>query len=61
MTVEQLAAVCAAAHELVKSPGVHRYDDFIIFHGRCTAEVLRQIARSLARSARALAAPGSLR
>lgn len=61
MTVEQLVRVRDAAHEVAARPGVHRYDDFIIFHGRCTTEVLRQIARSLARSVKGLVAPGSLK
>ena len=33
-------------------PGVHRFDDFIIYNGPCVPAVLRQIGRGLADRAR---------
>lgn len=51
MTVAQLRAVRDAAHAVETRPGVHVYDDFVIFNGRCTAGVIRQLARRQARTA----------
>jgi hydroxyacylglutathione hydrolase len=61
MSVAQLEAVRDAAHAVAGSPGAHRFDDFIIFNGRCTGELLRQVARAMVRRVRSLVAPGSLR
>jgi len=61
MSVAQLEAVRDAAHAVADSPGAHRFDDFVIFNGRCTGELLRQVARATGRRARSLVAPGSLR
>lgn len=46
MTVEQLRSVRDAAHEVRERPGVHVYDDFIIFNGRCILGVVRQLLRA---------------
>jgi len=51
MTVAQLRAVRDAAHAVANRPGVHVYDDFAIFNGRCTAGVIRQLVRRQARTA----------
>jgi glyoxylase-like metal-dependent hydrolase (beta-lactamase superfamily II) len=50
MTVAQLQAVAAAADQVVDKPGVHVYDDFAIFNGRCLTGVARQILRLWGRS-----------
>jgi hydroxyacylglutathione hydrolase len=47
LSVEQLAAVRDAARAVAAQPGAHRYDDFVIFNGPCTLEVVRQLARTL--------------
>jgi hydroxyacylglutathione hydrolase len=52
MTVRQLRDVAAAAAAVADRPGAHGFDDFVIFNGRCTLAVLRQVARLL--GARAL-------
>jgi hydroxyacylglutathione hydrolase len=48
MTVAQLVAVRNAARDVAGRPGVHRFDDFIIFNGPCRFAVARQIARTVA-------------
>jgi len=45
MTLEQLKAVGAATATATR-PGVHRFDDFVIFNGPCKGAVLRQLARA---------------
>lgn len=45
MTVPQLLAVREAAGKVAARPGVHVFDDFIIFNGPCRAAVIRQLAR----------------
>jgi hydroxyacylglutathione hydrolase len=52
LTVRQLRDVAAAAAAVAARPGAHSFDDFVIFNGRCTLAVLRQVARLL--GARAL-------
>jgi glyoxylase-like metal-dependent hydrolase (beta-lactamase superfamily II) len=47
MTPRQLREVAAAAAAISDRPGTHRFDDVIIFNGRCTAAVLKQLARLL--------------
>lgn len=51
MTMEQLRAVREAARSVAAKPGVHRFDDFIIFNGPCRAAVIRQLARTTWRRA----------
>ena len=46
MTTAQLLAVRDAARSVAARPGVHRFDDFIIFNGPCRAAVIRQLART---------------
>jgi hydroxyacylglutathione hydrolase len=46
LSVEQLAAVRTAARGIADRPGPHWFDDFVIFNGPCTLEVVRQLARS---------------
>jgi glyoxylase-like metal-dependent hydrolase (beta-lactamase superfamily II) len=46
MTMDQLRAVRDAARSVADSPGVHRFDDFIIFNGPCRAAVIWQLART---------------
>lgn len=46
MTLDRLCAVRDAAHEVASHPGVHVFDDFIIFNGRCVGGVVRQLARA---------------
>jgi hydroxyacylglutathione hydrolase len=46
MTVGQLHAVRDAARLAAAKPGVHRFDDFIIFNGPCRAAVMRHLART---------------
>jgi hydroxyacylglutathione hydrolase len=46
MTSQRLTAVRDAAISVADRPGPHRYDDFIIFNGPCTREVVRQLART---------------
>lgn len=52
MTVDQLIAVRDAAHAVADRPGVHTFDDFIIFNGPCTGAQLGLMARGLAHRAR---------
>ena len=46
MTIAQLRAVRDAARAVEAEPGVHKFDDFIIFNGPCRAAVIRQLART---------------
>jgi glyoxylase-like metal-dependent hydrolase (beta-lactamase superfamily II) len=46
MSTDQLRAVCAAASRVRHTPGVHVFDEFAIFNGRCVGGVLRQLARA---------------
>ncbi|HEX9335461.1 MAG TPA: MBL fold metallo-hydrolase [Pseudonocardiaceae bacterium] len=46
-TTAQLTAVRDAALSIVDRPGVHRYDDFIIYQGFCRSALPRLIARGL--------------
>jgi glyoxylase-like metal-dependent hydrolase (beta-lactamase superfamily II) len=46
MTVAQLTAVRDAAGQIAHQPGVHRFDDFIIFHGPCRRAMPRYRARA---------------
>lgn len=58
MTVAQLRAVRNAAASVADKPGVHKFDDFIIFNGPCTSALPGVFARGLASKARlGLAAP----
>lgn len=45
MTVDQLRAVRDAAASVADKPGVHGFDDFIIFHGKCRGAMPRYLAR----------------
>lgn len=47
MTIGQLRAVRDAARAVAARPGVHRFDDFIIFNGPCRAAVIGQLARTM--------------
>jgi hydroxyacylglutathione hydrolase len=51
MTLEQLRAVRDAARSVAAKPGVHKYDDFIIYNGPCRVAVIRQLARTMWRRA----------
>src|SRR5258708_26734856 len=44
MTVAQLVAVRDATRAAAGKPGVHVYDDFIIYNGPCRGPVLRHLA-----------------
>ena len=44
MTVAQLIAVRDATRAAAGKPGVHGFDDFIIYNGPCRGAVLRQLA-----------------
>jgi hydroxyacylglutathione hydrolase len=46
MTVEQLTTVRDAATLITDQPGVHVFDDFIIFHGPCWSSVPKYLARA---------------
>lgn len=46
MTVKQLTTVRDAAASVANRPGVHVFDDFIIFHGPCWPSVPRLLARA---------------
>ena len=46
MSVDQLREVRDAAHRVKDRPGVHVFDDFAIFHGRCVGGMIRQVARA---------------
>jgi hydroxyacylglutathione hydrolase len=47
MTVAQLVAVRNAARDVADRPGMHRFDDFIIFNGPCRSAVARHIFRTV--------------
>jgi hydroxyacylglutathione hydrolase len=47
MTPRQLRDVAAAARAVRARPGAHAFDDVIIFNGRCTPALLKQMARLL--------------
>lgn len=47
MTVAQLDAVRDAAHSIANKPGVHRFDDFIIYNGPCRMGMAKLIAGSI--------------
>src|SRR5258708_22203964 len=46
MTLGQLRAVRDAARSVAAKPGVHKFDDFIIFSGPCRAAVIGQLVRT---------------
>jgi glyoxylase-like metal-dependent hydrolase (beta-lactamase superfamily II) len=46
MTVAQLTAVRDATRQIAQRPGVHVFDDFIIFHGPCRRAMRRYRART---------------
>ncbi len=50
MTVAQLVTARDAAKASTK-PGVHKFDDFIIYNGPCRGAVFRQLARTMLRRA----------
>ncbi len=52
MTVDQLGAVRDAAVAVASRPGVHRFDDFLVFNGRCRAGVSVQLLRGWATNLR---------
>jgi len=52
MTVEQLRAVHDAARDTAGRPGVHVFDDFAIYNGRCVFGMTRQLLRSAAQTTR---------
>jgi glyoxylase-like metal-dependent hydrolase (beta-lactamase superfamily II) len=54
MSTAQLGEVRDAAADVRQSPGVHVFDDFAIFNGRCVGGVLRQLARANANRVRSL-------
>lgn len=54
MSVDQLRQVRDAAVAVQRSPGVHVFDDFAIFNGRCVGGMLRQLVRANANRVRAL-------
>lgn len=56
MTVDQLRQVREAAHAIRGKPGVHVFDDFIIFNGRCLGGMLKQLLRANGRRVQALVA-----
>jgi hydroxyacylglutathione hydrolase len=47
MTPRQLREVAVAAATVKDEPGAHRFDDVIIFNGRCVPALLKQMARLL--------------
>jgi hydroxyacylglutathione hydrolase len=47
MSPDRLTAVRDAARSVADRPGVHVYDDFIIFHGPCRSAIPRYVARAL--------------
>ncbi|AUG75531.1 MBL fold metallo-hydrolase [Kitasatospora sp. MMS16-BH015] len=51
LTVDQLREVRAAARAVADRPGVHRYDFFVLYNGKCTAGQLRLLARGLTHKA----------
>ncbi len=59
MTVAQLVAARDAAKAVAARPGVHVYDDFIIYNGPCRGAMLRLAARALIRRATRRDRPGA--
>jgi hydroxyacylglutathione hydrolase len=57
MTPAQLTAVRGAAAIVAGRPGVHRFDDFIIYNEPRRADQVKLIARGLAHKVRAVVAP----
>lgn len=49
LTVDQLIAVRDAARSVADQPGVHVFDDFIIYNGRCRLATARLVGRGLLR------------
>ncbi|HKD98182.1 MAG TPA: MBL fold metallo-hydrolase [Micromonosporaceae bacterium] len=47
MTVAQLVAVRDAARGVADKPGVHRFDDFVIYQGPCTSAIPGMVLRGL--------------
>jgi hydroxyacylglutathione hydrolase len=47
MTVEQLVAVREATHAAAAKPGVHVFDDFVIFNGTGRVATWKLLARSI--------------
>jgi hypothetical protein len=47
MTVAQLDAVRDASHRIEHRPGVHRFDDFIIYNGACRWGMAKLVARGV--------------
>jgi len=47
MTTDQLRRVRDAAHAVQSHPGVHVFDDYIIFNGRCVGGMVRQLGRAM--------------
>lgn len=46
MTVDQLRQVREAARAVESRPGVHVFDDFVVFNGRCVTGIVRQLGRA---------------
>jgi hydroxyacylglutathione hydrolase len=59
MTVEQLQAAHDAARGTADRPGVHVFDDFAIYNGRCVFGVTRQLLRWAAQTTRQRLRPGT--
>ena len=47
MAIAQLDAVRDAAHSVATRPGVHPFDDFIIYNGPCRLAMAKLIAGSV--------------
>jgi hydroxyacylglutathione hydrolase len=56
MTVAELVTVRDAARSVADRPGVHRFDDFLIFHGECRSAMPRYQVRAAWGGLRNLAA-----
>jgi hydroxyacylglutathione hydrolase len=54
MTVEQLRQLRERARAIKDRPGVHVFDDVIIFNGRCIAGIVKQLLRANGARLRAL-------
>ena len=50
MTIDQLRAVRDAAVSVADSPGVHAFDDFIIYNGPCRAATMKLVLGRLGRA-----------
>jgi glyoxylase-like metal-dependent hydrolase (beta-lactamase superfamily II) len=53
MTVDQLTAIRDAARSVAGKRGVHRFDDFVIYHEPRRADLVKLMARGLAHRIRA--------